>query len=617
MRIGPAYFTRDDHLARLRTDGCGFRYHRHSEAPALSETPPMNVLAPALLATLLLGCTTQPATDTPPPLAIATSAATTAEYQSLTLDSGAQRWWNTATVYEIWPRSFKDSDGDGNGDFNGMTSKLDYLKDFGVDAIWLTPVFEAPSYHGYDFQDFYSVERDYGTMAEFERFIDQSHSRGIKVILDLVLNHISDQHEWFLKSARKEPGYEDYFVWRDQRPAGWGQAWSDKANPEAVWHWNATRKAYYYGAFGGSQPDVNLRNPKVVAELDALAAFWLKKGVDGFRLDAVRYAIEDGPLSQQADTQATLDYWTGFTQRVKAINPDALLVGEAWAALQTTGRYRNGGKGLDAAFDFDFGNIIIDILNPKAVRRADFGTLGNSDISQKRESLWANLQQRAAAAPMGYFSPFLTNHDQNRIMHTLEKDAAKARIAASLLLTSPGTAYLYYGEEIGLSQHSIGEDRYRRAPMQWNDDANAGFNATGRSWIDLPAPQGYRGDQGAWWSTYWKQQRDKGHSVAAQQADPASLYSHYKRLLAVRRQNPNLQQPQELRYYPVSAPNAWVLQALGNGRDTWVVVNLDPTKAATFDVPAALRGERVEQLSGAKKTLAERVTLNGGESWVF
>jgi len=575
----------------------------------------VKIFATVLLATSLLGCTAQPRLDAPPPMT--TAAPATSAHQSLRFDAGTQRWWNSATVYEVWPRSFKDSDGDGNGDFNGMTSKLDYLKDFGVDAIWLTPMFEAPSYHGYDFQDFYNVERDYGTMAEFEHFVAESHRRGIKVILDLVLNHISDQHDWFLKSARREPGYEDYFIWRDQRPAGWGQAWSNQPNPEAVWHWNETRKAYYYGAFGGSQPDVNLRNPKVVAELDALAAFWLKKGVDGFRLDAVRYAIEDGPLSKQADTQATVDYWTGFTRRVKAINPDAVLVAEAWASLDVVGRYRDSGQGLDSAFDFDFGNIVIDLLNPKALRRADFGTLSNTDISKKRDSLWANLQQRAAAAPMGYFSPFLTNHDQNRIMHTLEGDAAKARIAASLLLTSPGTAYLYYGEEIGLSQHSVGEDRYRRAPMQWTDDANAGFNATGRNWIDLPAPQGYRGDQGAWWSKYWGTLRGKGHSVAAQQADPASLFNHYKRLIAVRRQNPNLQQPQELRYHPVAETSAWVLQARSDGRETWVVINLDPANAITFDVPAALRGERTEQLSAARKALGERATLNGGETWVF
>jgi alpha-amylase len=566
--------------------------------------------------TLLFGCTTQNRLNTPPPMTTAAQAAPASGYQSLTFDAGTQRWWNSATVYEIWPRSFKDSDGDGNGDFNGMTSKLDDLKDFGVNAIWLTPIFEAPSYHGYDFQDFYNVERDYGTMAEFEHFVAESHQRGIKVVLDLVLNHISDQHEWFLKSARKEPGYEDYFIWRDQRPAGWGQAWSDQPNPEAVWHWNATRKAYYYGAFGGSQPDVNLRNPKVVAELDQVAAFWLKKGVDGFRLDAVRYAIEDGPLSQQADTQATLDYWTGFTQRVKAINPDALLVGEAWAALETSGRYRNGGKGLDAAFDFDFGNIVIDILNPNATRRADFGTLGHADIGKKRESLWANLQQRAAAAPIGCFSPFLTNHDQNRIMHTLEGNVAKARIAASLLLTSPGTAYLYYGEEIGMSQYKTGDDIFRRATMQWTEDEQAGFNTTGRNWLTRP-PQSSAGKQDDWWPTYWQTLRGKGHSVAAQQADPTSLYSHYRRLLAVRRHNPNLQQPQTLRYYSVADPNAWVLQATGNDRDTWVVINLDPAKAATFDVPEALRGERVEQLSGKKMALGERVMLNGGETWVF
>lgn len=578
----------------------------------------MKLLATALAcSSLLFGCATREGLDTPPAMTTAAPASAASGYQSLRFDQGTPHWWSTATVYEIWPRSFKDSDGDGNGDFNGMTSKLDYLKTLGVNAVWLTPVFEAPSYHGYDFQDFYSVERDYGTMAEFERFIAEAHKRDIRIILDLVLNHISDRHDWFLKSARREPGFEDYFVWRDQRPAGWGQAWSDEPKPETVWHWNETRKAYYYGAFGGSQPDVNLRNPKVVAALDDLAAFWLDKGVDGFRLDAVRYAIEDGPLSQQADTQATIDYWTHFSQRVKAINPDALLVGEAWAALETGGRYRNGGKGLDAAFDFDFGNIVIDTLNPDATRSADFGTLSDTEIGKKRDSLWANLQQRAAAAPMGYFSPFLTNHDQNRIMHTLQGDPAKARIAASLLLTSPGTAYLYYGEEIGMSQHDTGEDRYRRAPMQWSEDASAGFNTTGRNWIDLPAPRGYRGDQGAWWSSYWKTLRGKGHSVAAQQADAASLFNHYKRLLAVRRQNPSLQRPHELRFYPVAEANVWVLQALGVGGVTWVVINLDPTTTVTFDVPAALRGERMEQLSGAKKTLGARAAVSGGETWVF
>jgi alpha-amylase len=583
----------------------------------------VKTIAPVLLlsAALLAGCATQAGASTPPPPAQRTAAsandAPANDYRSIKLDTGTLHWWHNATVYEIWPRSFNDSDGDGNGDFKGMISKLDYLNDLGVDAIWLTPVFEAPSYHGYDFQDFYAIEKDYGTMADFEAFVAEAHKRGIKVILDLVINHISDQHDWFLKSARKEPGFEDYFIWRDKRPDGWGQAWSDKPNPEAVWHWNATRKAYYYAAFGGSQPDVNLRNPNVVAAMNELAGFWLKKGVDGFRLDAVRYAIEDGPLPKQADTQATIEYWTQFTQYVKAINPEAMLVAEAWAPLDIVGRYRDGGKGLDSSFDFDFGEMVIGILNPQSARTADFGTVSNTARDQHRENLWNNLQARAKAAPINYFSPFLTNHDKNRVMQFLGEDVAKAKIAASALLTSPGTAYLYYGEEIGMSQYKTGEDRYRRAIMPWNDDAYAGFNATGRSWIDLPAPQGYRGEQGAWWAKYWNTLRGKGHSVAAQQADPNSLLNHYTQLLRVRNANPNLKNPQEIRYYPVDDGDVWLMRALGESGDTWVLINLDPAKPSTFTVPGELRGERKDLLSRKTIAVGEKMTLNAGETLLF
>ncbi len=582
----------------------------------------MNAYAPALLfvAALLAGCANR--TDANASLSQTETTATTAkasaeDYRSIKINTGALRWWHNATVYEIWPRSFKDSDGDGNGDFRGMTEKLDYLNTLGVDAIWLTPVFEAPSYHGYDFQDFYAIEKDYGTMADFEAFIAEAHRRKIKVVLDLVLNHISDQHEWFLKSARKEPGYDDYFIWRDTRPEGWGQAWSDTPNPEAVWHWNETRKAYYYGAFGGSQPDVNLRNPKVVAELNALAGFWLKKGVDGFRLDAVRYAIEDGPLSKQADTQATINYWTQFTQYVKAINPDAMLVAEAWAPLNVVGRYRDSGKGLDSSFDFDFGDIVVGILNRTSERSADFGTVGDRAENPQREHLWNNLLARANAAPINYFSPFLTNHDKNRVMHLLGGDTAKAKIAASALLTSPGTAYLYYGEELGMSQYKTGEDRYRRAIMPWADDAYAGFNATGRTWIDQPAPQGYRGDQGAWWAKYWKNLQGKGHSVAAQQVDPNSLLNHYTQLMRVRNANPNLKNPQEIRYYPVDDTDVWLMRALDESGDTWVLINLDPAKPSTFTVPVELRGERKDQLGRSTKIIGEKITLNPSETLVF
>lgn len=526
------------------------------------------------------------------------------------------RWWQDAVIYEVWPRSFKDSDGDGSGDFRGLTSKLDDLRGLGVDTIWLTPVFEAPSYHGYDFQDFHAIERDYGSMADFDRFVAQSHRRGMKVVLDLVLNHVSDQHPWFLKSARREPGYEDYFLWRDARPDGWGQPWSTTPDPSKVWHWNETRKAYYYGAFGGSQPDLNLRNPAVSAELDRVAAFWLEKGVDGFRLDAVRYAIEDGPLPGQADTPATIAFWSAFAQKVRAINPDALLIAEAWAPLDTVARYRDGGKGLDAAFDFDFGDRVIALLNPDSERKADFGTLGTA-TGGHRDTLWADLKARAAAAPLSYFAPFLSNHDQNRLLQRLGGDEAKARIAASLLLTSPGTACLYYGEEIGLTQPKTGEDRYRRAPMQWDDGRVAGFNASGKVWTDLAPPRGYRGEQGAWWVDFWRTQRGHGHSVAAQRRDPDSLYRHYQRLLAVRNANPALRRPTELRYFPVDAADVWLLHMASAEGENWVIVNLDPAKPVAFAVPTELIGTRRDRLAGATRTLGERFTLQPGETLVF
>lgn len=569
-----------------------------------------------IAASLVAGCSDSGTSSHQTQASLAAASATT--YQSLALNETADQWWHSAIVYEIWPRSFQDSDGDGSGDFNGMTNKLDYLQDLGVNGIWLTPVFEAPSYHGYDFQDFYNVESDYGTMAEFENFIAEAHKRDIKVILDLVLNHISDKHDWFIKSANKEAGYEDYFIWRDDLPeSGWGQPWSAESNPAAVWHWNETRKAYYYGAFGGSQPDLNLVKQVVIDELNKLASFWLAKGVDGFRLDAVRYAVEEGGYPLQADTKGTIDYWTIFTQHVKSVKPDALLVAEAWADLKTVGKYRNDGKGLDAAFDFDFGNLVIDILNPAVKQSADFGTIGTNNLQQNRENLWANLQARKAAGPISYFSPFLTNHDQNRMMLSLNNDMDKAKIAASLLMTTPGTLYLYYGEEIGLSQFKTGDDQYRRAIMQWSEEDSAGFNSTANFWLDQGKWFPWVKEHQGWFAGYWQGLQGKGLSVAAQAQNDNSLLNHYKRLIDVRNANPALKLPQEVRYYPVDNKNVWLVENIGASGSVWVLVNLSPTEVAEVTVPPVLQGTRTEQLTKQAIQLGERVVLNPAGVMIF
>ena len=576
-----------------------------------------------LLFTLLfvVGCSdsgTAPASTTGSNFSASSVTNTSTDYLSLAINEEPTQWWHSTIFYEIWPRSFQDSDDDGSGDFKGMTAKLDYLQDLGVKGIWLTPVFEAPSYHGYDFQDFYNVEADYGTMADFENFIAQAHKRNIKVILDLVLNHISDKHEWFIKSANKEAGYADYFIWRDERPAsGWGQPWSAESNPAAVWHWNETRKAFYYGAFGSSQPDLNLTKQVVIDELNKLASFWLAKGVDGFRLDAVRYAVEEGGYPLQADTQGTIDYWTIFSQHVKSVKPDAMLVAEAWADLNTIGKYRNHGKGLDSSFDFDFGTAVIDLLNPAVKQTADFGTMSAKNLQQNRDGLWANLVARKAAAPIHYFSPFLTNHDQTRIMYTLENNPAKAKIAASLLMTTPGALYIYYGEEIGLSQYKTGDDQYRRAIMQWSDDDSAGFNTTGEFWLDqakwFPWMQNHQG----WWANYWQTLKGTGKSVAAQAQDPHSLLNHYKRLIKVRNENPALQLPQEVRYYPVDNKDIWVVENISAGKSVWVLVNLSSTADAEFAVPLNLRGIHKDQLTGKEIQLGERVSLPAAGVMIF
>lgn len=494
-------------------------------------------LSSLALALLLGGC--QPA---PSDTAGSTAAPQTASTATRSAQV-EQAWWHDAVFYQIWPRSFYDTDGDGHGDFNGMTAKLPYLQQLGVNALWLTPMFEAPSYHGYDFTEFYQVESDYGSMAEFEAFIQAAESKGMKVILDLVINHISSEHEWFVRSAAGEAPYKDYFIWRDEMPeagSGWGHAWSDNDQPDAVWHWNESRQQYYYAAFGASQPDVNLRHPDVVAEMEKMAKFWLDKGVAGFRLDAVRFAMEGGP-DAQADTAETIAYWQSFNQFVKSVNPQAYLVGEAWVDIPVAARYFGDGKGLDQGFDFEVGYKILGLLQQDTAAEAQFGTM-QSNQQQVADSsvLSQNVQQRAdSVAPLSFFAPFLTNHDQERVAYQLKQHDAKAKLAAAMLFSSPGTPYIYYGEEIGLTQDRSGHDVFKRAPMLWDNSKQAGFTASDNSWVEQLELFGT--DFPNWWPDFLAEQlAAENRSVAAQQAQPDSVWQLYKFLIAQKKQRPEL-----------------------------------------------------------------------------
>ncbi|MFT7318440.1 MAG: alpha-amylase [Gammaproteobacteria bacterium] len=492
-------------------------------------------LSALALAIMLTGCQSAPSLN---------NNTNNTETSQLNTKQQASPWWESAIFYQIWPRSFYDSDADGHGDFNGMTQKLPYLQELGVNALWLTPMFEAPSYHGYDFTEFYQVENDYGSMAEFEAFIKAADDKGMKVILDLVINHISSNHEWFQRSAKQQAPYADYFIWRDDMPkagSGWGHAWSNNDQPDAVWHWNETRQQYYYGAFGASQPDLNLRHPDVVAEMEKMAKFWLDKGVAGFRLDAVRFAMEGG-ADAQADTDETIEYWQHFNQYVKSVDPEAYLVGEAWADIPVAAKYYGEGKGLDQGFDFEVGYKILGLLKPDVSGEAQFGTMqSNQQVNTVDANvLKQNLQQRIDSnAPLDFFAPFLTNHDQERVAYQLAEQDDKAKLAAAMLFSSPGTPYIYYGEEIGLTQGGTGHDVYKRAPMQWDNSNQAGFTKAKTSWVEQSELFGKSFT--SWWPEFLAEQLNAGdRNVKVQQMQPNSLWRLYQHLISQKKQRPEL-----------------------------------------------------------------------------
>jgi len=553
----------------------------------------LSVLA---LSLLLAGCKPAPQQPTETDVIAASQPSTPAA-------SSDSQWWHDAVFYQIWPRSFYDTNADGHGDFNGMTAKLPYLQDLGVTALWLTPIFEAPSYHGYDFTEFYQVESDYGSMAEFEAFIQSADKHGMKVILDLVINHISSEHDWFKRSAAGEAPYKDYFIWRDDMPvagSGWGHAWANNDKPDAVWHYNETRNAYYYAAFGASQPDLNLRHPDVVAEMKKMAKFWLDKGVAGFRLDAVRFAMEDGP-DGQADTAETIAYWQDFNQFVKSVNPQAYLVGEAWVDIPVAARYFADSKGLDQGFDFEVGYKILGLLKPDASGEAQFGTMqSNANKAADAQVLWQNVQQRLqSVAPLNFFAPFLTNHDQERVAYQLQQDDAKAKLAAAMLFSSPGTPYIYYGEEIGLTQGGTGHDVYKRAPMMWDQSTQAGFTQSPHSWVEQLELFGANFPN--WWPEFLAgQQVSPNRSVAAQQAQADSVWSLYKFLIAQKKLRPEF-----------GSDGSYNVQQLANGL-VLIIRQLD-AKQSVFVLNLTDSAQDISDISTKGLTSSWGFDVNGSQ----
>jgi glycosidase len=399
--------------------------------------------------------------------------------------ASTETWWRNVVFYEIFVRSFYDTNNDGIGDFNGITQKLDYLEALGINAIWLMPIHPSPSYHGYDVTDYYGVNPEYGTMDDFKALLAEAHKRNIHIIIDLVINHTSSQHPWFV-DANNNPDskYRDYYVWSDESKGS---------------GWHPGNSGYYFGLFWEGMPDLNYNNPAVTADMLKVTDFWLNDiGIDGFRVDAAKHLIEDG--DKRENTPATHEWYKGFYTEYKAQNPDVYTVGEVFGAGSSIIKSYTGNQ-LDHIFNFEMSSGFVNSANGSA----------NSGINSAVKFALQDM-------PDFNFATFLTNHDQNRAMSVFNGNVDKAKLASFLMLTSPGTPFIYYGEEIGMQGQKPDEDI--RLPMQWSADEYAGFSMTNP----------------------WREPRNDYEqvNVALQSGDSNSLLEHYRTLISLRNAHPAL-----------------------------------------------------------------------------
>ena len=459
-------------------------------------------------------------------------------------------WWKNALIYQIYPRSFQDSDGDGVGDLNGIVQRLDYLADLGVDAIWLCPVYRSPQDdNGYDISDYCDIDPVFGTLADMERLIREAGQRGIRIIMDLVLNHSSDEHPWFIeaKKSRENP-YHGFYIWRDGVP---------DAPPNdmkacfggSAWTWVPELRQYYFHQFSVKQPDLNWDNSAVRQQIYGAINFWIKKGVGGFRLDVIDQ-IAKVPDEKITNNGPMLHTYIREMNRATFGGTDLVTVGETWGATPEIARRYSDPAGDEFSMVFQFEHIGLD--QKPGGEKWDLAPLRLQDLKQVLSKWQTELYCR------GWNSLFWNNHDLPRIVSRWGNDGAyreaSAKMLATLLYGLQGTPYIYQGEELGMTNacfpmedcrdietlnlykerlekgyseeeimrsiHAKGRDN-ARTPMQWTAGPNAGFT-TGNPWIRVNP--NYR-------------------QINAEQqiGEPGSVYSYYKRLIALRKETPVVQ----------------------------------------------------------------------------
>ncbi|WP_266156653.1 alpha-amylase family glycosyl hydrolase [Dyella silvatica] len=412
---------------------------------------------------------------------------------------------SSGVYYEIFVRSWFDSNGDGVGDLNGVTAKLDYLQQLGVSGIWLMPINPSPSYHGYDVTDYQNIQPEYGNLQDFQRLLAEAHKRGIEVIIDLVVNHTSDRHPWFQAALNRKDPHHDWYTWAGPKTdlramsAAGGPAWHDVGTAPAP-------AQHYLGDFAAAMPDLNYDQPAVRQAVIRIGRFWLQQGVDGFRLDAARHIYDDlqTDTGKPVTVRKNIVWWTEFRQALSTVKPDSYLVGEVTQpSIEQLQPYL---KPLGSVFDFPLAEQLIKCADRE--RDSGIGAL----LERIDHAYRSAAGNRPGPSYVGD-APFLSNHDQERVISQLHGNAQHMRMAAAMLLTLPGRPFIYYGEELGVPGHK--PDLQLRQPLRWQRAANA------------PGQTHWQGPLAA---------EDHGISVEAEQADPDSLWSYYSRLIHWRMQ---------------------------------------------------------------------------------
>lgn len=527
----------------------------------------------------------------------------------------SDRWWHRTTIYQIYPRSFLDSNNDGLGDIAGIISRLDYIKDLGFETVWVSPFFASPQVDfGYDITDYLSVAPEYGTLGDVDRLIDEAHSRGMKVMFDLVMNHTSDQHPWFVESrSSRSNDKRDWYIWADGKGRKKPNNWRAADLIHSAWTFDPQSGQYYLASFLPCQPDLNYHHPEVKRTMLDVVRFWLRRGVDGFRLDMFGSILKDAQLrNNPINTRPRIfpgapipeifvqkynintDDCVEFARELRAVceefdDPERILLGEVFGPPETLRRYLGQDDGLQLVFLFDFLRYRYS---------ADF------------------FRRRVAAYERDFPAPLqptyvLSNHDRTRSCSRVGGDLDKASVLAVLLLTLRGVPTVYMGEELGMTntpvpltqaqdimakgfsflpergfqvlQRTLNETINRdevRTPMQWDASTHAGFcSDTTTPWLPVNANRVTR-------------------SVASEEADPDSILNLYRRLLKLRRERTSLHSG-SLELLHTGGPEVLAYTRRNDGEELRVYLNFSrklmpiPSERRTSLVLSTNRGNHV------------------------